>query len=141
MNLVQSPPLVSPFPLFCPPTNSLLLHGTSLGMSIYRFASLALAIATLFGRLQARCYNPSVRREWRSLFPHERAEWIAAVKVGPAEHASRITNLPAQCLHTLPHNSSLVPTFNKTYTAIPPVNTSGSYFDGSFIPHFIADTI
>jgi len=29
-----------------------------------------------------------------------------------------------------------VPTFNITYTAIPPVNTSSSYFDGSFIPRF-----
>ncbi|KAF9649244.1 Di-copper centre-containing protein, partial [Thelephora ganbajun] len=60
-----------------------------------------------------RCSNPSVRREWRSLAPEERAEWIAAVK----------------CLNTLPHDSSLVPTFNTTYTAIPPINTSSSYFD------------
>lgn len=33
------------------------------------------------------CSNPSVRREWRSLPPEERAEWMAAVKVAHP-HAS-----------------------------------------------------
>jgi len=64
-------------------------------MLVYRFARLALAVVTLFGQpvtARARCSDPSVRREWRSLTPHERAGWIAAVKVNPSEHASRITD-------------------------------------------------
>jgi len=64
-------------------------------MLIYRFASLALVAVTLFTQsvtARPRCSHPSVRHEWRSLAPHERAEWIAAVKVNPWEHASRITD-------------------------------------------------
>ena len=62
-------------------------------MFIYR--SLALAAATLLGQsatAQEHCSNPSVRREWRSLTPHQRAEWITAVKVNPTEHPSPITD-------------------------------------------------
>ena len=73
-----------------------LLKPSSLGMLVHRFASLAFAAITLFGQsvtAQERCSDPSVRREWRSLTPHERAEWIAAVKVNPSEHGSRITNI------------------------------------------------
>ena len=29
----------------------------------------------------ALCESPNVRREWRALSPHERAEWIEAVNV------------------------------------------------------------
>ena len=90
MNLVQ-PSLLSP---------SL----SSPGMFIYRFASLAFAAVILFAQsvtARPRCSHPSVRHEWRSLTLHERAEWIAAVKVNPSEHASRIadTSLPSVLTH------------------------------------------
>jgi len=69
-------------------------------MFIYRFASLAFAAVTLFGQsviARSRCSHPSVRREWRSLAPHERAEWITAVKVNTSGRASCIadTSLPS----------------------------------------------
>ena len=53
-------------------------------MFVYRLAKLVLVAATLLGYsliAQAGCSKPSVRREWRSLASHERAQWIAAVKV------------------------------------------------------------
>jgi len=90
-------------------------------MLVSRFVKLALAAATLLGLpvfAKPRC-RPSVRREWRSLAPRERAAWIDAVK----------------CLNNLPHNSSLVPTFNTSYTVIPPVNTSGSFYDDFVYVH------
>ena len=77
-----------------------------LRMSIYRFASLTIAAATLLGQsatAQAHCSNPSVRREWRSLTPHQRAEWITAVKVNPTEHPSPIADTP---LPVSPHTTS-----------------------------------
>jgi tyrosinase len=82
------------------------------------FVSLALVASTLLGQsvtanFYKPCLNPSVRREWRSMPREERAEWITAVK----------------CLNTLPHNSSLVPTFNTTYAQIPPVNPDSTYLD------------
>jgi len=52
-------------------------------MFVSRFVKLALAAAILLGQpvfAERRCI-PSVRREWRSLTPSERAEWIDAVKV------------------------------------------------------------
>lgn len=87
MNLVGS--LSSPLLLLRPPTDSLLRHGSSpssLGMFLYRFVTLAIAASTLLGLsvtagFYKPCENPSVRREWRSMPPEERAEWLAAVKV------------------------------------------------------------
>ena len=76
-------------------------------MLIYRFASLAFAVVTLFGlpvTARSRCSHPSVRSEWRSLTPHERAEWITAVKVNHSEYASRITDT------SLPSVSTCYPT-------------------------------
>ena len=76
-------------------------------MLIYRFASLAFAVVTLFAQpvtAQSRCSNPSVRREWRSLTSDERAEWITAVKVSPSEYASRVTDT------SLPSVSTRYPT-------------------------------
>jgi len=64
-------------------------------MVIYRLAKLAFVAATLFGEsvtVRAGCSNPIVRQEWRSLTRHERAEWIAAVKVDSAVHPSRVTD-------------------------------------------------
>ena len=116
-------------------------------MPISRFLGLALASVTLLVQAAAAnngspCSNPTVRREWRSLPPEERAAWMAAVKV---EHKLRMllayTSLTfaAQCLNNLPHDPSLVPTFNTTYAAIPPVNTSSSYFDGLFTSRMSAE--
>lgn len=86
-------------------------------MFLYRFVSLAIAASTLLGLSvtadYSPCANPSVRREWRSMPREERAEWMAAVK----------------CLKTLPHSPALVPTFNTTYTQIPPLDPNSSYFD------------
>jgi len=76
---------------------------SSLGMLVHRFASLAFAAGTLFGQsvtARERCSDPSVRREWRSLAPHERAEWIAAVKVNPSKYASRVTDTSLHSVST-----------------------------------------
>ena len=54
-------------------------------MLVYQLVKFALAAAALLGPpviAQTHCDNPSVRREWRSMPPQERAEWIDAVKVG-----------------------------------------------------------
>jgi len=82
------------------------------------FVKLALATSILLGQSVAAagskgCQKPVVRREWRKLKPTERADWIDAVK----------------CLGTMPHNASLVPTFNTTYSVIGPINETSSYFD------------
>ena len=65
-------------------------------MLVYRLAKVALVAATLLGQsvtAKSHCSNPSVRREWRSLAPHERAEWMTAVKVKhPPGQFSRLTN-------------------------------------------------
>ena len=42
---------------------------------------LCLGAAVASVRAQAVCSDPSVRREWRALSVHEKAEWIEAVKV------------------------------------------------------------
>jgi len=68
-------------------------------MLAYQLARVALRVAavTLLGQsvtAQTHCPNPSVRREWRSLPSHERAEWINAVKVkNPAGHSSRVADI------------------------------------------------
>ena len=72
-------------------------------MLVHRFASLAFAAVALFGQpviARERCSDPSIRREWRSLTPHERAEWIAAVKVNLSEYASRVTDTPLPSVST-----------------------------------------
>jgi len=101
-------------------------------MSIYRFARLALAAATLFGQsvtARGRCFNPSVRHEWRSLTSHERAEWITAVKVNPPEHASRTTDtfLPSAFTHyltTLPWCRRLTQPTPRFHPSTPAVHIS-----------------
>ena len=67
------------------PTNTLLQHGSSLGMLVSQLAKLALVVATILGQTviaHNRCDKLSVRREWRSLTREQRAGWIDAVKVG-----------------------------------------------------------
>lgn len=111
--------LVLSSPSFSSPSLSLLaayshtrytLPPPSLGMLVDRFARVVLATATLLGlsvAAKTHCFNPSVRREWRSLAPFERAEWITAVKVKhPTGHSSRVTDTPmpsasTRCLTTL----------------------------------------
>lgn len=72
-------------PLFPPLTDTLLPHSTTLGMLLYWLTGLASAAATPLGQsviAHPRCVNPSIRREWRSMSPQQRAGWIDAVKVG-----------------------------------------------------------
>jgi len=64
-------------------------------MLVSRFVKLAFAAATLLGQhisANPRC-KPSVRREWRSLTPGERAEWIDAVKVKHVQLVVVLTEL------------------------------------------------
>lgn len=70
----------------------------------------------------AKCTHPVVRREWRTLSIAEKAEWIRAVK----------------CLTTLPHTDALTPLVNPS--DIPPVNTSGSYYDDFVYIHMDLNT-
>jgi len=68
-------------------------------MFISRFVKLALAATILLGQpvfAQLSCI-PSVRREWRSLTPSERSEWIDAVKVKHIQFNIILAKL------TLPH--------------------------------------
>ncbi|KAI0743507.1 Di-copper centre-containing protein [Daedaleopsis nitida] len=65
------------------------------------------------------CTRPSVRREWRQLTINERAQWIAAIN----------------CLSTLPHDDALAPSIDPSVSKIPPVNTSGSYWDDLVYVH------
>jgi len=64
-------------------------------MFVSRFVKLALAAATLFGQpISAKPHcTPSVRREWRSLTPGERVEWIDAVKVEHVPFGVTLTEL------------------------------------------------
>lgn len=66
--------------------------------------------------LAATCETPSVRREWRTFSTDEKAAWIAAVN----------------CLSNLPHDDALRPSVDPSISNIVPVNTSGSYYDGSY---------
>ncbi|KAF8495782.1 Di-copper centre-containing protein [Russula emetica] len=59
------------------------------------------------------CTKPAVRKEWRAFSTEEKAEWIRAVN----------------CLSKQPHDSALAPSVDPSLSLIPPVNTSGSYYD------------
>jgi tyrosinase len=69
--------------------------------------------------VQAKCSNPSVRREWRKLSKEEQTEWVDAIK----------------CLGKLPHDPALTPSGDPNITQIPPVNTSGSFWDDIVYVH------
>jgi len=64
-----------------------------------------------------QCTHPVVRKEWRKLLAHEKAEWIRAVN----------------CLSHLSHDDALTPTVKPT--DIVAVNTSGSYYDDIVYMH------
>jgi len=72
-------------------------------MLVSRFVKLTLAAAILLGQpvfAQSSC-TPSVRREWRSLTPSERTEWIDAVKVKHSvQRHSRKTDASAPSVST-----------------------------------------
>ncbi|KAI0329743.1 Di-copper centre-containing protein [Cubamyces sp. BRFM 1775] len=70
------------------------------------------------------CTRPSVRREWRKLSLPERAEWIAAIN----------------CLAKLPHTNALTPSVDPSISNIPPVNSSGSYWDDIVYIHMDLNT-
>lgn len=61
-----------------------------------------------------RCESAASRREWRTLSIDEKANWISAVN----------------CLANLPHDDALNPTFDTSFSRIPIVNSSSSYYDG-----------
>lgn len=77
----------------------------------------AAAATTLFASSAqaATCETPSVRREWRTFSTEEKTAWIAAVN----------------CLSNLSHDDALTPSVDPSISNIVPVNTSGSYYDGS----------
>lgn len=94
------------------------------------FLVLGILAQSLFG-VNAQCIDPSVRKEWRSLTVSERAEWIRAVKVSFAFLLVRSTILTSrQCLSKLPHDPHLTATINPDLSVIPPINASGSFYDG-----------
>jgi tyrosinase len=84
------------------------------------------------------CTNPVVRREWRKLGAHEKAEWIGAVNVRhmePARSGWIVVMLMRaifgwQCLAHLPHDPALAPSVDPSISQIPPINPSGSFYDG-----------
>ena len=85
----------------------------------------------------ARCAEPRVRREWRSISEAEREEWVAAVKVrssDPKQHTRSLLLIPLQCLKKVPHKPALTRTLDLAVSQIPPVNPNSSYFDGTWNP-------
>jgi len=84
------------------------------------------------------CTKPAVRREWRKLSSHEKAEWIGAVNVrhmAPLVQGWIVVMLirvvfVRQCLAQLPHDPALAPSVDPSISQIPPVNPEGSFYDG-----------
>ncbi|PBK95601.1 Di-copper centre-containing protein [Armillaria gallica] len=85
------------------------------------FFSVLLTLTVSASDRPSHCEHPAIRKEWRTLSPRERTEWIAAVN----------------CLATLPHDESLTPVVKPS--DIVGVNASGSYYDGNGIclPRFM----
>ena len=75
-------------------------------MLLYQLAKVALAAAILIGQsvtANNQCSKISVRREWRTLAPHERKEWMTAVKVKHSTgHSPRITDTSIVSQRTTP---------------------------------------
>ena len=122
----------------------LLLHLISDSrMAFLDILRIALVSTLLFASASGVCVSPSVRREWRSIRPDERAAWINAVKVNSLFARVR-SNLPdlgnLQCLAKLPHDPKIVPTVDPAFSLIPPMTPNSSYFDGErftmWIIHF-----
>ncbi|THH21568.1 hypothetical protein EW146_g41 [Bondarzewia mesenterica] len=77
------------------------------------------ATAFFTAGVNAACVRPSVRKEWRRMSTKEKTNWISAVK----------------CLSHLPHDPNMTPTVNVSLSGIPPLNTSGSYYDDFVYMH------
>ncbi|KAN0131516.1 Di-copper centre-containing protein [Lactarius tabidus] len=79
------------------------------------FVSLAIisVVGAPYAPQNEACTRPSVRREWRAFSNRDKAAWIQAVN----------------CLSHVPHDPSLTPSVDPTISRIPPVNSSGSYYD------------
>jgi len=89
------------------------------------FGKLLLLLSPILAALSdARCTDPSVRREWRMFSTSEKADWIAAVN----------------CLAKRPHNDSLTPFVDPSISLIPPVNASGSFYDDFVYIHMDLNT-
>jgi tyrosinase len=91
----------------------------------------AAAVSGFYGKRP--CTTPVVRREWRAFSVYEKSEWIRAVNVRVSLtsndcHSETVFYL--QCLSNLPHDPGLAPSVDPSVSLIPPVNASGSYYDG-----------
>jgi len=97
-----------------------------------RFVSVLFAVASYCIGASAKCTNPAVRKEWRTLSAEQRADWIAAVNVGGQSFVFDCWNSISfelhQCLAKLPHDEALTPFVNPD--DIVAINTSSSYYDG-----------
>jgi len=97
-------------------------------MLIYKVICTALAFLWsalhVFSYEDCPCTKPTVRKEWRALSTDEKAEWIRAVN----------------CLSHLPHDSALTPSVDPSVSLIPPVNSSGSYYDDIVYTHMDLNT-
>nr|GAT58369.1 di-copper centre-containing protein [Mycena chlorophos] len=71
--------------------------------------------------VNAKCENPAVRKEWRTLSTAEKAEWIRSVK----------------CLANLPHDPALTPSVPVNISNIVPVDVNGSYYDDIVYMHMV----
>ena len=120
------------------------VYTTSLPAMLIR-KSLSLALVVLWSTVcvfcsydpSCSCTQPAVRREWRAFSTEEKAEWIRAIKV------CMVTLLKIgltkavfgiQCLSKLPHDPAMTPSVDPSVSLIPPLNTSGSHFDGMTPP-------
>ncbi|KAK7030251.1 hypothetical protein VNI00_014268 [Paramarasmius palmivorus] len=83
----------------------------------------------------AICKKPAVRREWRALSKHERAEWIRAVNVSCLISRRLKFSLTAtvKCLANTPSEGNFVQYVNPN--DISKYNTSGSYYDDFVYMH------
>jgi len=88
-------------------------------LGLARVLLLSLLVSTVVAGTNSTCKNPRIRREWRALSEDERLDWIRAVN----------------CLSTLPHDPSLVPSVPVNESLIPPVNTSSSFYDDLVYVH------
>ena len=92
----------------------------------------AVGVSCSYGK--GPCTKPVVRKEWRAFSTEQKAEWISAVNVRMripltlAAHSEAVFWL--QCLSHQPHDPALAPSVDPSISIIPPVNASGSYYDG-----------
>jgi len=99
--------------------------------------SSALGVSCSYG--PCSCTKPAVRKEWRTFSTEQKAEWIRAINVSIDTLLAFNDRLAEalsgfQCLSKLPHDPALTPSVDPSVSLIPPVNKSGSFYDGTI--HF-----